>query len=250
MSEVISTLHVLHCYFHTSSLYCCGVCWALMSVFSILSGLEKSQNVRSVQANISGSQYTSASDPISGPARHVGTLHIPLARSLLFCLSLQMGLSLEQDVLYMLMYAFGSEAVALMRTGEVRDTICKVTCVVSTSLAVSLLARSVLSFYKSRPPPLRIDVGEPKPMFFPVQTSHTRLFPQVHRLSYPFMWTGIPVGFRGNIGGVLSCERRIEKFPPGWFTIDACDYMHRCSGQIGLERKLHEFLISRVRTLS
>lgn len=234
---------------HTSSLFSYGLCEALMSVFSAPCGLSKAQKAQDVPANQSGLQYISASVPSSLAEGRAGALDIPLGPSLLFCLSLQLGLSPEQDVLYMLMYALGSGVFAMLRTGGLKNVVGILAGVVSMTVVSSLFARRLLSFYKRSHLSVKIEDGEPKPMFFPVQTSHTRLFPQVHSLSYPFMWTGIPIGFRGTIGGVLSCERKIEKCRPAWFTIDACDYMPRSTDQIGLDGKLREFLISQVRSL-
>ncbi len=58
------------------------------------------------------------------------------------------------------------------------------------------------------------------------------------------MWTGIPIGFRGNVNGILSSERKIETLRPAWFALDACDYMARGNDELGLDGKLHQYLIS------
>ena len=147
------------------------------------------------------------------------------------------------------MYVLAAETLHLLRTSDIKSSAFIFTSVMGLGAASSLLARSLHSFYRPQQPIVGVEDGEPSVMFFPVQTSHTRLFPKVHSLSYPFMWTGIPIGFRGEIGTVLSCERRIGGLRPAWFTVDACDYMRRGNDYLGLDGKLHEFLISQVRSL-
>ena len=197
----------------------------------------------SVTTNLSGSQYAASQDLVSvtSPRRQ----SLALAPSLIFCISRHLGISSERDSLYVLVYALVTEVAALLNTPGAGATACLLTMVAGLGTAVSLLTHSLLSF-KSYQTTTHIAKGGPKPMFFPVHTSHTRLFPKVHSLSYPFMWTGIPIGFRGNVRGALSVERKIESLRPAWFTIDSCDYMSRGGDNMGLDGKLHDFLLSQV----
>ena len=47
----------------------------------------------------------------------------------------------------------------------------------------------------------------PKPLFFPSRTTHTRLFPKTHSFSYSYLLVGIPVGWQGSVGGMLSADQ-------------------------------------------
>jgi hypothetical protein len=90
----------------------------------------------------------------------------------------------------------------------------------------------------------------PKPMFFPCTTAHTRLFPKVHSFSYSYMWSGIPIGWTGSIGGMLAGDQVTTGFRPSlknrtgnaWFTIDADEYLERETAPNGLRGKLDQFL--------
>ena len=218
--------------------------FAQMSTFSEPDGLGKEKSkVIGVTANLSGSQYATSADPVSVASPHRQSL--ALAPSLIFCISLHLGISPERDAMYVLVYALLAEAAVVLKTPGAGAIACILTTVAGLGAAVSLLARSRLSF-KSCQATTQIAEGEPRPMFFPVQTSHTRLIPKVHSLSYPFMWTGIPIGLRGNVRGALSVERKIEDLRPAWFAIDSCDYMSRGSDEIGLDGKLHDFLLLQV----
>lgn len=206
-------------------------------------GLGKGSKVIGVTGNLFGSQYATSQDPVSVASPRPQSL--ALTPSLIFCISLHLGMSPERDVLYVLVYALVAEASKLLNTPGARAITCVLTIVAGLGTAASFLTRSLLS-YKSYQATTQIAEAQPRPIFFPVQTSHTRLFPKVHTLSYPFMWTGIPIGFRGNVRCALSVESKAEGLRPAWFTIDSCDYMSRCSNEIGLDGKLHGFLLSQV----
>jgi hypothetical protein len=90
--------------------------------------------------------------------------------------------------------------------------------------------------------------GLGKVLLFPCTTSHTRFFPKKHSFSCPYLLVGIPVGFEGNAGGMVSVK---AKGKPGlfsvsswtsWFTVDAGDYLGRGRSKLGLRGKLDEYL--------
>ncbi|KAK3900921.1 hypothetical protein C8A05DRAFT_16833 [Staphylotrichum tortipilum] len=95
--------------------------------------------------------------------------------------------------------------------------------------------------------------GPGKVLLFPSQTSHARKFPQTHAFTYSYLTVGIPVGFHGNYGGVVSVEAAgkpgnfswLSLFSPsGWFTVDAGDYLERGNSGLGLRGKLDAYLRS------
>ena len=97
-----------------------------------------------------------------------------------------------------------------------------------------------------------------KPMIFPCRTSHTRLVPKTHSFSYSYLWVGIPVGWKGNVGGLLSADapkmsspwyRRVLSLNSGdaWHTVDGDDYLGRGHADGGLHEKLHSYLQDQVR---
>lgn len=97
-----------------------------------------------------------------------------------------------------------------------------------------------------------------RPMFFPSRTNHTRLFPKTHSFSYSYLWVGIPVGWKGSVGGMLSSDVSRQSYPwymrlwplsPGsaWFTVDGDDYLGRGHVDGGLQEKLQDYLQSQVR---
>ncbi|KAK4033742.1 hypothetical protein C8A01DRAFT_49720 [Parachaetomium inaequale] len=93
--------------------------------------------------------------------------------------------------------------------------------------------------------------GPGKILLFPCQTSHSRIFPKRHSFSYSYLLVGIPVGFKGTAGGMVSVG---AKGKPGrsswlslalfgsWFTVDAGDYLERGKAELGLRGKLDEYL--------
>ncbi|KAF8854738.1 hypothetical protein BDZ45DRAFT_656202 [Acephala macrosclerotiorum] len=92
-----------------------------------------------------------------------------------------------------------------------------------------------------------------RPLFFPCQTSHIRMFPKKHGFSYSYLFVGIPVGWKGNAGGMLSAEEEDSRswyqrwltLTPGkaWWTVNGDDYLKR-GNKGGLYGKLREFLES------
>ncbi|GKZ65072.1 hypothetical protein AnigIFM50267_007235 [Aspergillus niger] len=86
-----------------------------------------------------------------------------------------------------------------------------------------------------------------RPLLFPAKLAHARRFPASERYNYwyDYFMVGIPVGFRGRIGNLISIDNQptsegiLEKC---WFTIDPAYYLEPGSGDRTLEEKLHIFL--------
>ena len=90
-----------------------------------------------------------------------------------------------------------------------------------------------------------------KPLVFPCRTSHTRLFPQKHSFSYSYLLVGIPIGWRGSIGSVLSAdlsptEGKGSSRRNGWYSVRGADYLHRGYDARGLYGKLENYLKTQV----
>ena len=99
-----------------------------------------------------------------------------------------------------------------------------------------------------------------KPMLFPCRTSHVRMFPKKHGFSYSYLLVGIPVGWKGSVGGMLSADTpknqtpwymRLLSLRPGgaWFTVNGDNYLGRGHVDGGLQGKLKKYLESEVRIL-
>lgn len=97
-----------------------------------------------------------------------------------------------------------------------------------------------------------------KPMLFPCRTNHTRFFPKKHSFSYSYLLVGIPVGWRGSIGGMLSADDFQNSSPwysklfslkaeSAWHVVNGDDYLGRGHSEGGLRGKLDEYLLSQVR---
>ncbi|EAQ92351.1 hypothetical protein CHGG_00586 [Chaetomium globosum CBS 148.51] len=90
--------------------------------------------------------------------------------------------------------------------------------------------------------------GFGKVLLFPCSTIHSRFFPKKHSFSYPYLLVGIPVGFEGNAGGMVSVKAKgkpgLFSITPwaGWFTVDAGDHLERGKSELGLRGKLDEYL--------
>lgn len=96
-----------------------------------------------------------------------------------------------------------------------------------------------------------------KPMLFPCETAHQRLFPKKHAFAYSYLLVGIPVGWRGSVGGMISSdvetkpESRISRLlslknRAAWYTVNSDDYLERGHVEGGLEMKLRRYLKSQV----
>lgn len=96
-----------------------------------------------------------------------------------------------------------------------------------------------------------------KPLIFPCRTSHTRIFPRKHSFSYSYLFVGIPIGYQGSSGSLLSVggektfvdeaqkSKHIFNTTKSLFHIEAADYLSR-GNSLGLEGKLHAYLRSQV----
>ena len=96
-----------------------------------------------------------------------------------------------------------------------------------------------------------------KPLFFPCQTSHVRMFPKKHGFSYSYLWVGIPIGWGGSVGGMISENTESELAPwwkrwfflakeEAWYTVNGDHYLDRGHVQGGLQGKLKKYLESQV----
>lgn len=78
-----------------------------------------------------------------------------------------------------------------------------------------------------------------------------RLFPKKHQFSYSYLVVGIPVGWEGSIGGLLSVGVEASWslsswFQKGWFTVDDRDFFERGHSSTGLRGKLDAYLKTQV----
>ena len=99
-----------------------------------------------------------------------------------------------------------------------------------------------------------------RPMLFPTVMTHARVSPTRNVFRYRLLLIGIPVGFRGRVGNLLSVDEPLEHDEKGrnarmswktifttWFSFDPVRYLHRGDdNHSGLEFKLHQFLRSQV----
>ncbi|KAG4414875.1 hypothetical protein IFR04_012013 [Cadophora malorum] len=94
-----------------------------------------------------------------------------------------------------------------------------------------------------------------KPMLFPSETAHVRLFPTTHGFKYSYLLVGIPIGWRGSVGGMISADveekevswySRLLSLQPGnaWYRVNGDDYLKRGHVEGGLQGKLHQYLES------
>lgn len=90
---------------------------------------------------------------------------------------------------------------------------------------------------------------ELKPMLLPCQTAHTRFFPKTHSFRYSYLQVGIPVGWKGSIGGIVAADtpsggEGSASSRSAWFSVQAEDYLQRGNGELGLRGKMDEYLVS------
>ena len=95
------------------------------------------------------------------------------------------------------------------------------------------------------------EIPFPKPLLFPCRTTHRRFFPKKHFFSYSYLLIGVPVGWQGSIGSLLSVDLDTngqDSFwrARTWFSIDGTDYLHRDTGSRSLRGKLEQFLKTKV----
>jgi len=136
------------------------------------------------------------------------------------------------------------------------------TVITSLKAGAALLAilclLQVIRFFKGLSQSSSPDDSFPaKPMVFPCRTSHTRMFPTKRSFSYTYLLAGIPVGWKGSTGGMLSADvetkpatwyQELFSLKPlgAWFTVSGDDYFERGHLKEGLEGKLQKFLESEV----
>ncbi|KAI0164336.1 hypothetical protein GGR52DRAFT_115473 [Hypoxylon sp. FL1284] len=110
-------------------------------------------------------------------------------------------------------------------------------------IAVASLAFVEYVRHRSRPAELSAWNGPAQPLLFPCRTTHTRFFPKRHSFSYSYLLVGVPVGWTGVAGGMISNDTH-NTGGKGWYSIDAADYLERGSGHLGLRGKLDAYLES------
>lgn len=103
-----------------------------------------------------------------------------------------------------------------------------------------------------------------KPLLFPCRTDHARMIPTKHTFSYSYLFVGVPVGWRGNSGGMISCEDEEEPWylsilnslsfglggKGAWWSVNGDYYLGRGHDEDGLQGKLRAFLETQVRAIS
>ena len=80
-----------------------------------------------------------------------------------------------------------------------------------------------------------------KPVIFPCRTTHKRIFPEVHSLSYSYLFVGVPVGWSSSAGSILSSDCEASST---WFSVHQEDYLARGVHSLGLRGKLDDYLRS------
>ena len=90
-----------------------------------------------------------------------------------------------------------------------------------------------------------------RPLVFPCRTTHTRFFPKKHSFSYSYLFVGIPVGWRGSVGSILSADLESLSLKDhgrkhGWLSVESADYLDRGDNAHGLQGKLDSYLQSQV----
>lgn len=93
--------------------------------------------------------------------------------------------------------------------------------------------------------------GPGQVLLFPCKTTHSRSFPKKHSFDYSYLVVGIPVGWEGCSGGLVSSfstkQSWLSRATKGWYHIDPADYLERGNGHLGLRGKLDAYLQSQVR---
>ncbi|KAI7786874.1 hypothetical protein LA080_002344 [Diaporthe eres] len=90
--------------------------------------------------------------------------------------------------------------------------------------------------------------GHGRVLLFPSKTTHSRFFPEKHSFIYSYLVVGIPVGWEGVCGGMVSLSSSeqpwFSRLRRGWFHVDPADYLHRGDRHLGLRGKLDAYLRS------
>ncbi|KAI8957205.1 hypothetical protein F5Y11DRAFT_352796 [Daldinia sp. FL1419] len=113
-------------------------------------------------------------------------------------------------------------------------------------ITVVTAAFTYLTYVRRRSRSLQLSVpwnGLGQPLLFPCRTTHARSFPKKHSFSYSYLLVGIPVGWTGVAGGMISNDE-YSTGVGGWYKVDASDYLDRGNGHLGLRGKLDAYLES------
>ncbi len=90
-----------------------------------------------------------------------------------------------------------------------------------------------------------------RPLVFPCRTSHTRMSPKSHSFSYSYLFVGVPVGWRGTMGKLLSADMKSlpwkGRSPRSWLSVESADHLERGDHIHGLRGKLESYLKIQVR---
>ncbi|KAI2779651.1 hypothetical protein F4815DRAFT_178427 [Daldinia loculata] len=114
------------------------------------------------------------------------------------------------------------------------------------AIAVATTTFTYLIYVQRRSQDVRLSVpwnGPGRPLLFPCRTTHARLFPKKHTFSYSYLLVGIPVGWTGVAGGMISNDE-YSTGVGGWYKVDASGYLDRGNGHLGLRGKLDTYLES------
>ncbi|ESZ94072.1 hypothetical protein SBOR_5548 [Sclerotinia borealis F-4128] len=140
--------------------------------------------------------------------------------------------------------------VQLFQTYVDSSTIITLTASFAFLFALLQIARYIRGLQVA---PTNLDGQFLKPMLFPTKTSHLRLSPKKHGFSYSYLLTGIPIGWTGSSGGMISADESKEVTPwykrlfslqpmSPWYVVDGDAYLERGHVLGGLEGKLKRFL--------
>ncbi len=107
---------------------------------------------------------------------------------------------------------------------------------------------------KDTEPSPDLDMESPSPLrpfIFPASTSHSRFFPRHHSFKYSYFLVGVPVGWRGSINNLLSCDvpGPASWWKTTWLSVHSEDYLfytRPCPGSQApsLREKLDAYLRS------
>ncbi|TRX95751.1 hypothetical protein FHL15_003305 [Xylaria flabelliformis] len=86
-------------------------------------------------------------------------------------------------------------------------------------------------------------IGPGRPLLFPCRITNTTLFPKKRSFEYSTLLVGVPVGWKGIAGGLISVDCRVPGLKP-WHKVDAVDYLIPGPTYLGLRDKLDGFLTS------
>ena len=86
------------------------------------------------------------------------------------------------------------------------------------------------------------------------------MFPTKHGFKYSYLLVGIPIGWRGSVGGMIAADveekevswySRLLSLQSGnaWYRVNGDDYLKRGHVEGGLQGKLHQYLESEVSIL-